>query len=231
MNKLTNISDVNPVFPIARNDKGQVVHQTPEQLSPYQIAGESDAAKYTRQVFAATSDHLARYNAMYMRRDPKLKETLGQHSYAEFDNARTDTKAEIKRHEEKLKLASNFKPDTAMTSLVVGTFQSMKPEERGVAVAKLIAEGDGPTLAILASVSSVYTGLGDEVKSTIADRLYSKADPQTYATWNTAKSNLGKIEAASFAMLPAMSKFANGPDVAAASPDEVRSIATGFAGQ
>ena len=229
MANVTNMS--NGVFDVARNDKGQLVHNTPEQLHPGMIAGDSDAAKYTRQVFAAASDHLARYNAMYMRRDPKLKETLGQHSYVEFDNARADTKAEITRHEEKLAKASNFKADTAMTSLVVGTFQSMKPDERGVAVAKLIAEGDGPTLAILASVSSVYTGLGDEVKSTIADRLFSKADPQTYAAWNTAKSNLGRIEAASYAMLPAMVQFGNGPDVASRPQEEVRSIATGFAGQ
>lgn len=229
MNNVTNMN--NGVFDVARNDKGQLVHNTPEQLHPGMIAGDSDAAKYTRQVFAAASDHLARYNAMYMRRDPKLKETLGQHSYVEFDNARNDTKAEIKRHEEKLAKASNFKADTAMTTLVVGTFSSMKPAERGVAVAKLIAEGDGPTLAILASVSSVYTGLGDEVKSTIADRLYSKADPQTYAAWNTAKSNLGRIEAASSAMIPAMVKFGNGPDVASGQQEEVRSIATGFAAQ
>jgi len=224
------MSDLKPVFLIARNDKGQAVHQTPEQLSPFQIAGDSSAAKYTQKVFAELSDKLARYNAMYVRRDPKLKEELSQHNFEVFDNARADTKSEINRHEDKLKTASNFKADPAMATAIVGIFYNMKPEERGIAVGKLIEESDGPTLAALASLSSVLTKLGDEVKSTIADRLYARVDPQTYADWKTAKSNLDKIEKASMAMLPAMAQFANGPDVAAASLEEVHSIATGFAG-
>lgn len=114
-----------------------------------------------------------------------------------------------------------------MITLVVGTFQAMKPEERAVAIAKLIDQNDGSTLAILDSVSNVYTGLSDELKATIRTRLFSKVDPQTFAAWNVANDNLEKIERASCAMIEGLARFAKGPDVASAQ-DEAQSIAHGF---
>lgn len=226
MSNVTTIPNLPPVYPVTRNEKGQLVHQTPEQLHPGMIGGESDAAKYARQVFADCSQRLASFNAKWMRRDARLGDEVRQYRGEGFDNARADTKAEIARHDDALKLASGFKPDPNMTTLVVGTFQAMKPHERAGAIAKLIDQNDGPTLAILDSVSNVYTGLSDELKATIKDRLYSKTDPQTYAAWNTAKGNLDRIDRASRVMIEALAKFASGPDVAA--NEEVHSVAHGF---
>lgn len=216
------------IYPVARNGAGQDVHQTPEALHPGFITGDSDAAKYARQVFTSESQFLADANGLYIRRDNRLNDRLRQRQPGGLDNAKRDMLALAKSHEDKLKEAANFKADTAMTTLVVGTFQSMKPEERAVAVAKLIDEGDGPTLAILASVSSVYTGLGDEVKSTIADRLYSKADPRGFAAWNEAKANVKAIDRAMNVIVADLAKFGTPTDVPAEAP-EAQSVAAGFA--
>lgn len=227
MSNIAIINDLPPVYPVTRNDKGQLVHQTPEQLHPGMIAGDSEAAKYTRQVLADSSQRLASFNAKWMRRDPRLADEVRQYRGEGFDHARADMKAEIKRHEDALKSATGFKPEPMMATAIVGIFSNMKPEDRAVAVAKLIEERDGPTLAALASLSTVLTGLSDDVKSTIADRLYAESDPQTFAAWNTAKVNLEKIERASRAMIEGLARFAKGPDVVSGQA-EAQSIAHGF---
>jgi hypothetical protein len=221
------LNDLPPVFPVTRNDKGQLVHQTPEQLHPGMISGESDAAKFTRQVLAHGSQQLARLNAMWIRRDNRLKAEIGQYRGEGFDNARADTKAEIKRHEDALKERTGFKIDPAIRALVSGSFQQMTPAQRSQALDTLIAEVDGASLACLEGLSTVFTGLAPEQRATIKDRLFSAADPQTFAAWNMAKGNLERVERASRAMIGALGKFAASPDVAAV-PDEAQSVASGF---
>jgi hypothetical protein len=227
MSNVTTINDLPPIYPVTRNDKGQLVHQTPEQLHPGMIAGDSEAAKYARQVLADCSQRLASFNAKWMRRDPRLSDEVRQYRGEGFDNARADMKAEIKRHEDALKAVSGFKVDPNFRGLVSGSFQQMTPAQRSQALDALMAERNGAALAVLDELSPVFTGLAPEQRALIRDRLFSATDPQSFAAWNVANSNLKKIERASRAMIEGLARFAKVPDVVSGQ-GEAQSIAHGF---
>lgn len=216
------------LYAVARNANGKVQHQTPEALHPGNMNGDGPEASYARQVLTSESQYLAELNGLYMRGDNRLKDRLRQRQSGGLDNAKRDMLALAKRHDDALKEAANFKADPAMATAIVGIFSNMQPHEHAPAVAKLIEEGDGPTLAALASVSSVLTKLGPEVKGTIRNRLYAKTDPVTFAAMQEAEANARRIDHAMNVMVADLTKFA-----AAAAPDvpadiEAHSVASGF---
>lgn len=202
---------IEPVFPIIKNEGGELIHQTPEQLHPGFIVGDSNAADQTRKAFTAVSSALASLNTKWVKASPDFERSLEagfrQNIIPALDQAKAVLKGEAAELEKTLSAKCNFKIDPAMRPLVVGTFQSLSPNERVAAIGQLIAEQDGGTLAILFELSPVLTKLTDEVRATIKPRLFSKADAETYKRLQNAQANLAKVEAGSLASLRAYSKF------------------------
>lgn len=227
MSTTTYVDTVQPIFPIVRNQEGQLVHQTPEALHPANIKGNSGAAEYARQVMASTSQSLARFNTMWVRRDEKLHGEVKNFKLGEFDNAKADFKKEIKRIEDGLIEKANLKPNAAYITAICGVFHSMKPEQRANAVRELVEAGDGPTLAVLDEAPIVLTGLSREVHATIRPQIFAKTDPNGFAQLNMERANYDKVEAALNARVIALGKFAQKPDVASNSePELIRSVAS-----
>lgn len=213
------------IYYVARNDKGQAVHQTPEGINPGMVKGDSSEAKYTRQVFTSNSQLLAECNALYIRHDNRLGERLRSYRPGELDSAKRDTLALAKSHEDALKEKANFKMDPAMATAIVGIFSNMPVHEHAQAVTRLIEEGDGPILAALDKISPVLTKCPPEVRGTIRDRLFEKADPMAFAAMKEAEANVRAIDRAMNVMVSDLAKFATPTDVAA----EVHSVASGVA--
>ena len=205
-----NANIVKPVFEIVQTGAGEFTHQIPEAFHSGFIRGEGEGAERTKSNLDAVSRKLTDLNLSRVKLDPNHSNVVAN-GFREITSAIGESRnvltGEAKRLTEALTEKSNFKPDPAMKAMVAGTFQAMRPEERGAAVAKLIAEGDGPTLAILASVSGVYTGLGDEVKGTIADRVFRRADAQMFGQLEDVRFNLTRVETASAAAVKANAAF------------------------
>lgn len=200
-----------PVFAIIKNDAGELRHQTPEQLHPGQIVGDGNAADQTRQAFTAASSALATLNTKFVKGSPDFERSLEAGFRQTINPALDQAKAALKLEEAALTktLADKcgFKVDPTIRALVVGTIQGLAPGERASAIAKLVDEQDGGTLAILSELSPVLTKLTDEVRDGIKPRLFSKADPATYKRLQNTQANLAKVEAGSFASLRAYAKF------------------------
>lgn len=218
-----------PVFAIVRGDDGSLVHQTPEQLHPGHIVGDSPAAEKVRQGFKSISTMYADANAKRVAMAPDYNSTVK----GTFDNAgriiteaRDATKAEVKELGDKLAKATGFNVDATAKSYVLGTFQSLSPNEKINAVNELIAEGHGAELAILASTATVFTGLQKEVRDNLRNRYFAAKEPALFAQLQAAESNLARIEAASITNAGAYAKFAAPLNVAeAAKPEVHRSVA------
>ncbi len=67
---------IQPVFPIIKNDAGELRHQTPEQLHPGYIIGDSNAANQARKAFTAVSSTLATLNTKYVKGSPDFERSL-----------------------------------------------------------------------------------------------------------------------------------------------------------
>lgn len=205
-----NANIVKPVFDIVQTGSGEFTHQIPDTFHPDYIRGEGEANERTKSNLGAVVRKLTDLNLNRVKLDPNHSNVVAngfREISAAIGESRNVLTGEAKRLSDALTEKANFKADPAMKAIVVGTFKSMKPEERGSAVAKLIAEGDGPTLAILASVSGVYTGLGDEVKGTIADRVFRRADAQMFGQLEDVRFNLTRVETASAAAVKANAAF------------------------
>lgn len=205
-----NSNIVKPVFEIVQTGSGEFTHQIPEAFHSGLIRGEGEANERTKSNLDAISRKLTDLNLSRVKLDPNHANVVAN-GFREIDSAIGESRnlltGEAKRLCDTLTEKANFKPDPTMKAMVVGTFQQMRPEQRGAAVGKLIEEGDGPTLAILSSVSGVYTGLGDEVKSTIADRVFRRADPKLFGQLEDVRANLGRLTVASQASARANAAF------------------------
>ena len=205
-----NANIVKPVFEIVQTGSGEFTHQIPEAFHSGFIRGEGEANERTKNSLDAVSRKLTDLNLSRVKLDPNHPNVVAS-GFAEINSALGECQnlltGEAKRLCDALTDKANFKPDPTMKAMVVGTFQQMRPEQRGAAVGKLIEEGDGPTLAILASVSGVYTGLGDEVKSTIADRVMRRADDKLFGQLEDVRANLVRLTVASKASAQANAAF------------------------
>lgn len=205
-----NANIVKPVFDIVQTGSGEFTHQIPEAFHPEGFRGEGEANERTKSNLGAVVRKLTDLNLNRVKLDPNHANVVAS-GFAEIDSAIGESRnllaGEAKRLCDALTDKANFKPDPTMKAMVVGTFQQMRPEQRGAAVGKLIEEGDGPTLAILASVSGVYTGLGDEVKNTIADRVYRKTDAKLFGQLEDVRANLVRLTVASQASARANAAF------------------------
>lgn len=205
-----NANIVKPVFDIVQTGSGEFTHQIPEAFHSGLIRGEGEANERTKNSLDAVSRKLTELNLNRVKLDPNHANVVAS-GFAEINSAIGESRnlltGEAKRLSDALSEKASFKPDPAMKAIVVGTFQSMRPEQRGAAVGKLIEEGDGPTLAILASVSGVYTGLGDEVKNTIADRVFRKTDAKLFGQLEDVRANLVRLTVASQASARANAAF------------------------
>jgi hypothetical protein len=202
---------IEPVFPIVKNERGENIHQTPEQLHDGIIRGEGPAAERARQAFKAVSNTLANLNAQHVAMHPDFKDNL-ERGYREtissaIEQARSGFKAEVAELEKALVEKTGFKVDPTRRNYVVGTFSAMQPNERVNAISKLIEGGHGPELAILDEVSSVFTGLSDEVKKGVKPRLFAAKDAGTFKRLQDAEHNLAKVEAGSIASANVYAKF------------------------
>lgn len=226
MNNVTQIREnyVTPVFPIVKSEDGSFIHQIDEGVHSGFIRGDGEASVKAKNHLDNVTRVLTELNVSLVKLNPNHAETVKNGLSAtgrNIEEARNTLKTEQKRLTDGLIAKSNFKADAVLTSMVIGTFQSLDPNERVNALGKLIEQGDGPTLAILDGVSNVFTGLTDELKATIQPRLFAKTDPQNYARLEDTRFNLNRIELASIACVYAGVKFMAPMHKAAAAPKEV----------
>lgn len=225
-----NHAAVEPIFPIVKNEQNELVHQTPEQLSPHYITGEGNAADKARRAMIAVSSALASLNTKYVKGAPDFERSL-EAAYREtigpaLEQARASAKAEAGELDKALSEQTGFKVDPSMRALVVGTFQSLSPNDRVAAIDKLIEEGDGGTLAVLSELSPVLTKLPDEVRGGIKPRLFSKSDAGTFKRLQDAQRNLARLEAGSVASANAYARFSAPQNhFASAKPEVNKSVA------
>lgn len=199
-----------PIYPIVKNQAGELVHQIREDFHPAFIKGETPAAKLMRDLLGTTCNAFGRLNAKrYHQSDNYEAEARdGLSSIADaLGKAKTIADAEAKSFEDRLIDKANFKPNAANEGYIVGTFQALRPEQRAEAIGKLIEQGDGPSLATLHKVSDVFTGLSPEVRATIKTRLYSHVDPAGYAALRQAEANRDRITKADVAYTYEAPKF------------------------
>lgn len=215
---------IKPIFPIVETAPGEFTHQLPEAMHPGFIRGDGEANEKAKRVLTFSMDELTKLNVGRVKGDPNHNDQIGR-SFNEIGNAiteaRTALKGDAKRLTDGLVEKANFKVEPSHVNFIVATFQHMPPGERAVAVQKLIADGDGPALAALASVSSVFTGIDDAVKATIEPQLFSKADPEAYARLENVRHNLARIEGASIATANACAAFSAPMHKAANEPQPV----------
>ena len=205
-----NANAVEPVFPIVKTESGTFTHQIPEDFHSGYIKGNTEGSQRLRDGLNYVASELTNLNVGRVRVDPNHKNnveagfrTIGK----TIDETRAVLKAEQAALTNGLIQKSGFKANDAMTAFVVGTFQQMSEHEKPAAIAQLVEEGDGKTLAILASESTIYTKLSQELKDGIRNRLFAKADPQAFARLQENEFNLSRVERASIAAVNAYSKF------------------------
>ena len=212
MTTIINMNDniAKSVFDIVETAKGEFIHQIPEAFHSGYIKGDGEANERTRSNFDGIARTLTYVNVGRIKLDPNYSNNVNS-SFREIGNAIAESRTlltnEAKRLTDSLIEKSGFKADPTMKAVVIGTFQAMRPEDRAVAIAKLVDQNDGGTLAILDSVSGVYSGLSDELKATIRPRAFAKADPHMFARLEDTRFNLSRVEGASIASANTYAKF------------------------
>lgn len=215
---------VKPIFPIVETAPGEFTHQIPEAIHPGFIRGDGEANEKAKRVLTFGMDELTKLNVGRVKGDPNHADHINR-AFNDIGNAYTEARtalaAERKKLTDGLVEKANFKVEPSHVTFIVGTFQHMPPGERVAAVQKLIADGDGPALAALASVSSIFTGIPDAVKATIEPQLFRKADPDAYARLENVRHNEARIEGASIATANACAAFSASMHKAANKPQPI----------
>lgn len=220
----------NPIFDIVETGDGEFVHQIPEACHPGYIRGDGEVNERAKSALAYVAKELTNLNVGRVKLDPSHEHEV-QRGFdaigAAITDARTTLKAQAKRLSDILVEKSSFKADPALTSMVVGTFQGLSVGQRVEAIAKLIDQNDGSTLAILNGISNVYTGIPDDVRATIEPRVFAKNDSHVFGQLEDVRFNLARIEAASVASANAYARFAAPMHRAASTRHEVHKSVVG----
>ncbi|WP_375292380.1 hypothetical protein [Sphingomonas melonis] len=227
---IVNPDFIKPIFPIVETAPGEFTHQIPEAMHPGFIRGDGEANEKAKRVLTFGMDELTKLNVGRVKGDPNHNDQIGR-SFNEIGNAITEARTALKGDEKRLTDGlvekTGFKVDPAMMALVVGTFQAMPPQDHPAAIAALIDEGDGGTLAILHKMSGVLTKVAGNLKATIEPQLFRKADPDAYARLENTRFNLGRIERASIETANACAAFSAPMHKAANEPQPVHKSVAG----
>jgi hypothetical protein len=176
----------------------------------------SDHANSARDKLAAINDFRANRNPetaieVHARKVARLVDEFGREWAGQWDTVKSGLKSEASRVTGELDRAANLKADPALLNATLGTFQSMKPEQRVAAIDELLTDpSGGPVLAILVEKPGVLTGLSAEQRELIKERAYAKADPNGHALLKSLKSALQRAEATSLACIADQQKLRDG---------------------
>lgn len=196
-----------------------------EALNPHQFGfagdwGENPTLKRANQVAENSFGKINSIEEMRLNRVEdmvihcrKVKRNVDSWSREWCDNwqsVKTDLKRERQRVEEGLATKAGLKVNPDYRSAIVGVFSGLKPDERMAAIDAAIAEGDGPTLAVLLEAPPLVTGLTADLKASIKTRAYSKADPASYGLLQQLDKSLVRAERASLAAIDTMQRLLAG---------------------
>jgi hypothetical protein len=199
--------------------------QAPEAIHPGQIGfegawGENSALKRAHNVLASASNKVTAIEEMRLNRVSDMVEhcekvkravdTFGREWADQFQPAKDELKRERSRVEDSLKAKAGLKVNPDYRSAIVGVFSGLSAAAKAAEIDRALAEGDGPTLAVLLEAPPLVTGLSKEQREAIAVRAYSNADPASYALLQQLEKSIARAERASLAAMDTIIKLNTG---------------------
>lgn len=196
--------------------------QAPEAIHPGQIGfegawGENSALKRAHNALANASNKVTAIEDMRLNRVSDMVEHCSKvkravegfsREWAEsFQPVKDELKRERQRVEDGLKTKAGLKVNPDYRGAIVGVFSGLNPADKSAEIDRALAEGDGPTLAVLLEAPPLVTGLSKEQRETIAVRAYSNADPASYALLQQLDKSIARAERASLAAMEAIIKL------------------------